>query len=134
MLGSNMQRVLLIDDSEFDRRMMTRAMKRVDGTLRFVELDNGRHIVKTLHSVKPDLVLLDIRMPGFGGFDVLDIIKQDDEFKACNVVMISGSRADEDKQAAETKGAAGYYTKPHSQAGYIEIAQEISHKFLDHAA
>jgi len=134
MLGPNMQRVLLIDDSEFDRRMLTRAMKHADGTLRFVELDNGRRIVETLVAVKPDLVLLDIRMPGFGGFDVLDIIKQDEVFSACNVVMISGSRAEEDKRAAKTKGAAGYYTKPHSQAGYIKIAEDIRDKFLRQAA
>jgi len=114
--------------------MMTRAMKRADGTLRFVELNNGRRIVEALNSVRPDLILLDIRMPGFGGFHVLDIIKQDEEFQDCNVVMISGSSADEDKLAARNKGAVGYYTKPHSQAGYIEIAEDIRDKFLPTAA
>ena len=125
-----MQRVILIDDSEFDRRMMTRAMKHADSTLRFVELDNGRRIVETLLSVRPDLILLDISMPGFGGFDVLDIIKQDQDFKAFKVVMVSGSRADDDKNLARTKGAAGYYVKPHTKAGYNAIAEDIRDRFL----
>ena len=128
-----MQRVLVIDDSEFDRRMMTRAMKHADDALRFVELDNGRRIVETLRSVRPDLVLLDIRMPGFDGFDVLKLIKQDEEFCDCNVVMISGSHADDDKSAAKIKGAAAFYTKPHSQAEYVEIAEDIRDRFLSTA-
>lgn len=125
-----MQRVILIDDSEFDRRMMTRAMKHADSSLKFVELDNGRRIIETLLSVRPDLILLDISMPGFSGFDVLDIIKQDEDFNTFNVVMISGSRADDDKKMAKTKGAAGYYVKPHSKAGYNEIAADIRNRFL----
>lgn len=125
-----MQRVIVIDDSEFDRRMMTRAMKHANHALKFVELDNGRRIVETLLSVRPDLILLDINMPGFGGFDVLDIIKNDEDFNAFNVVMISGSRAHYDKQKAQTKGAAGYYEKPNSKAGYSEIAADICNRFL----
>lgn len=129
-----MRRVLVIDDSEFDRRMITRAMKGVDETLSFAELDNGRKIVETLHQVKPDLVLLDIRMPGFGGFDVLDIIKDDEEFQDCHVVMISGSSSEEDKKTASQKGASGYFTKPSSQIGYKQIAKDIKEQFLQHAA
>lgn len=125
-----MQRVILIDDSEFDRRMMTRAMNHANSSLSFVELDNGRRIVETLLSIRPDLILLDISMPGFGGFDVLDIIKTDEDFSAFNVVMISGSRAEDDKERSRTKGAAGYYVKPHSRIGYNKIAEDICEKFL----
>ena len=129
-----MRRVLVIDDSEFDRRMITRAMKRVDETLCFAELDNGRKIVETMHHVKPDLVLLDIRMPGFGGFDVLEIIRDDEVFCNCNVVMISGSSSDGDKMTARKKGASGYFTKPSTQVGYKKIAEDIKRQFLDQAA
>jgi len=69
-------------------------------------------------------------MPGFSGFDVLDIIKQDEDFNTFNVVMISGSNADDDKIMAKNKGAAGYYVKPHSKAGYNEIAADIHGRFL----
>lgn len=129
-----MRRVLVIDDSEFDRRMITRAMKLVDETLSFAELDNGRKIVEVMHNVKPDLVLLDIRMPGFGGFDVLEIIRDDDEFQDCHVVMISGSSSEGDINMAHEKGASGYFTKPSSQIGYKQIAEDIKEQFLRHAA
>ncbi|MDA8708532.1 response regulator [Hellea sp.] len=129
-----MPRILVIDDSEFDRRMITRAMKRVDDSLTFAELDNGRKISETMLRVRPDLVLLDIRMPGFGGFDVLEIIKDDEDFCDCHVVMISGSSSDGDKIMAVKKGASGYFTKPSSQLGYTEIAQEIKSQFFEHAA
>ncbi|WP_026942043.1 response regulator [Hellea balneolensis] len=129
-----MRRVLVIDDSEFDRRMITRAMKGVDESLSFAELDNGCKIIETMHHVKPDLVLLDIRMPGFGGFDVLDIIRADDEFQTCHVIMISGSSSDGDKRTASQKGASRYFTKPSSQVGYKQIAEDIKEQFLHYAA
>jgi len=67
--------ILVVDDSEFDRRMIMRALKRADKSIDFAELNNGSSVVDTLRLSRPDLILLDIRMPGPSGFEVLDTIK-----------------------------------------------------------
>ena len=129
-----MAHVLVIDDSEFDRRMIMRALHRTDNSLGFEELNNGSGVLETLESSRPDLILLDIRMPGPSGFEVLDTIKGHESFNSCHVVMISGSKAKCDKQMAKEKGAAAYFPKPNSKAGYMALAEHISEAYLQIAA
>ena len=129
-----MSHVLVIDDSEFDRRMILRALKCADKSILCSELDNGDKVIEALHEATPDLILLDIRMPGTDGFDVLDSIKNHEDFKSCNVVMISGSEARCDKRLAKEKGAEAYFTKPNTGAGYAALAEEISQAYLSEAA
>ncbi len=129
-----MAHVLVVDDSEFDRRMIMRALSRTDKSLGFAELSNGSGVLETLKLSLPDLILLDIRMPGPSGFEVLDAIKGHENFNSCNVVMISGSKAKCDKQMAEEKGAAAYFPKPNSKAGYMALAERISETYLQFAA
>ena len=126
--------ILVVDDSEFDRRMIMRALKRADKSIDFAELNNGSSVVDTLRLSRPDLILLDIRMPGPSGFEVLDAIKGHHRFNDCNVVMISGSRASDDKQMAADKGALAYFTKPNTKAGYAALAAQISESYLPAAA
>jgi len=126
--------ILVIDDSEFDRRMIMRALRRMDKSLGFEELNNGSGVLETLAQSRPDLILLDIRMPGPSGFEVLDLIKAHERFNDCNVVMISGSKASCDKDMAKAKGAAAYFQKPNSKAGYTDIAEKISKDYLEIAA
>lgn len=129
-----MAHILVIDDSEFDRRMIMRALRHTDKSLGFEELTNGSGVLETLQLSRPDLILLDIRMPGPSGFEVLEAIKSHESFYNCNVVMISGSKASCDKEMAKEKGAAAYFQKPNSRAGYKDLAAQISQDYLQIAA
>jgi len=129
-----MSQILVIDDSEFDRRMITRAMKHADKNLTFFELARGENVIDTMRLVKPDVVLLDIRMPGIGGFEVLDRIKDDSSLGDCKIIMISGSCAETDKVKSKAGGAAAYYTKPNTKFAYETMAQEIHGLYLSTAA
>lgn len=72
-----MPHILVIDDNEFDRRMVTKAMKSVADDLTYEELERGERALETIKSTLPDMVLLDIRMPGIGGFEALRRIRSD---------------------------------------------------------
>lgn len=129
-----MSQVLVIDDSEFDRRMITLAMKTADEDLTFMELSRGEKAIETMQAAIPDVVLLDIRMPGIDGFEVLDMIKRENIFCNCKVIMISGSCAEADRAMSKEKGASAYYTKPHSLLDYENMAREIHGLYLSAAA
>lgn len=125
-----MPRVLIIDDSEFDRRMMTLAMESTGSALDYRELCDGNDALPTIRQFKPDITLLDIRLPGKSGFDVLREVRSDEGLKDINIVLVSGSKAECDRERALTSGACAYFQKPHRREDYALIAGEINRTFL----
>lgn len=131
---NKMTKILVIDDSEFDRRMITSAIRSVCEDVDCVELSNGVSAVETIRSESPELTIIDIRMPGLSGWDVLEQIRADETLKDLKVVMMSGSRAKEDRWKATRRGAHGYYTKPNKRADYGLVATDMKNTYLDAAA
>jgi len=129
-----MKKILVIDDSEFDRRMILSAMNSICDDLSCVELSNGALAAETMLSEEPKLTIVDIRMPGMSGWDVLAEIKADERIKHLKVIMMSGASSVEDIQRASANGALGFYTKPHKRAGYDLVAADIKTTYLDIAA
>jgi len=61
---------------------------------------------------RPDLIVLDLKMPRLSGLDFLALIKQDDDLRAIPVVAFSSSLLETDVRSAYELGAAGYLIKP----------------------
>jgi len=120
-----MSKILIIDDDRMDRLLIKKAMLRVQPDLEILELDSGREAVSTIQSESPLATLLDIRMPGIDGFQVLKAIREDTETRSHPVIMVSGSDETSDKDMATEFGADGYLVKPDSFLGYGELAQVI---------
>lgn len=129
-----MQNILVIDDSEFDRRMIVSAMRSACRDARCFELSEGQAVLDVMRSETPSLTILDIRMPGMSGWEVLDEIKSDRILCNSNVVMMSGSHSEEDIEMAALKGAAGFYTKPHKRTEYHLVAADLKKSFLNTAS
>ncbi len=60
----------------------------------------------------PDLIILDLNLPRMDGFEVLDLMKKDDELRSIPVVVITGSLRSEDETRARSLGAIEYCIKP----------------------
>ena len=63
---------------------------------------------------RPDLVLVDIRLPGLSGFDVMDRLREDPDLCATPVVAISACDDEENVRDARRRGCVGYLSKPFS--------------------
>ncbi len=125
------KKILIIDDSAFDRGMISVAMKDVCSDLRCLELSSGVTALETIRTEMPDLTIVDIRMPELSGWDIIKHVQDDEGLRDHKVVVMSGSRSDLDIEKASKIGAHGYYTKPDSKVGYRRIAEELKLKFLD---
>lgn len=77
---------------------------------------NGTDCLKSVKSLKPDLVLLDILMPGMSGFDVMKALKEDPETSHIPVIFITGLNTAEDETRGLSMGAVDYITKPFNDA------------------
>ena len=73
-----MIRILIVDDEALARRGLKHRLSHVGDAEVIGEARNGREALKAIRELKPDLVFLDIQMPGIGGFEVISELKGED--------------------------------------------------------
>jgi CheY-like chemotaxis protein len=79
----------------------------------------------------PQLLLLDIMMPGTTGFDVLTFLRDQPALKMPVILMLSGSVVPEDAKKAIDLGATAYFSKPTEFSELIGLVKTIHHHWLD---
>ncbi len=102
-------RILLVDDHTLFRSGIRLLLQRNPEFEVIGEAADGFEGVKRAKELKPDIVLLDLHMPGLSGLDAIGLILQDSP--ACQVVLLTVSEDAEDLAMALKKGAAGYLLK-----------------------
>jgi DNA-binding NarL/FixJ family response regulator len=118
--------VLVVDDSPVFRRGMGRAV-RVHGGLQLVgEADGGEAALAAIERLRPDVVLLDLRMPDIDGLEVLYRLRDLDPPPACRVLIVSASLDDEIERAARAAGAAGCVSKELARADICATALRVA--------
>ncbi len=100
---------LVADDSEFARKSLIRMVSSMGGNLTG-EAVSGQDAVQKYWSLKPDIVFMDITMPGMEGIDAMDMILRDDS--SAKVVIVSSLNHREIVRNALKKGAKNFITKP----------------------
>ncbi len=106
---------------------LTTAMHR-EQAHQFYRACDGREAFKLAQKIIPDLILLDVNMPGMDGFSVLRKLKEDAKTKHIPVVMLTFQQSPEDIETGLRLQAAKYLTKPFEND---ELLREIRHT-LDH--
>ncbi|MEO1128797.1 MAG: diguanylate cyclase [Planctomycetota bacterium] len=102
--------LLLIDDAPEIHRLL--AVKLKDEGLEFLAAFSGTEGIELAESQLPSLILLDINIPDFDGFELLHRLKADPKTKEIPVIVVSGSSDSEAKVRAFGIGAMDYVTKP----------------------
>ena len=106
-------KVLLVEDESFLREICSRKLAN-EGFTVYTAVD-GEQAVKYVDKTKPDIVLLDIILPAIDGFEVLRLIRanQDEKLKSIPVIMLSNLGQEDDIQKAMALGASSYLIKAH---------------------
>jgi two-component system chemotaxis response regulator CheY len=100
---------LVVDDSEFARKSLITLLGRIGGMLSG-EAVSGQDALQKYRSLKPDIVFMDVNMPGMEGIDALELLLREDS--GAKVVIVSSlSHGDLVKDALK-KGAKHFITKP----------------------
>ncbi len=112
---------MVVDDSQTVRNIMGLILNRTG--YRSVRVASAMEALQTLTEVIPDLIFLDITLPGMDGLDVCKIIKENERTKDIPVVMLSGNNEVFDKVMGRLAGAADYITKPFEPETIVECLQ-----------
>ncbi len=85
---------------------------------------NGEEGIRTAKEVKPDLILLDIMMPGIDGWETLTRLKRDPELVNIPVIIFTAREHARGHQKSNDMGAAGYFRKPFEPDELIELVEK----------
>ena len=102
--------VLIVDDTPMNLKLLSDMLSRYGYRIRAAR--DGEMALKSIQSSRPDLILLDIRMPGMDGYEVCMTLKADPENEDIPVVFISALNDSDDIVKGFEVGGADYVTKP----------------------
>ena len=125
--------ILLVEDDPGDQKLVKISLKdnRIANDLHIV--NNGKEALDYLYhrgdysdgTPRPDLILLDLNMPGMNGKEVLKQIKSDENLKAIPVVILTSSGAEKDILQGYNLQASGYVKKPPDLMEFKEVIKKI---------
>jgi twitching motility two-component system response regulator PilH len=116
------KKILVVDDSPTDRQHMIETLK--GKGFQIVTAESGEDAITKAKSELPDLILMDVVMPGLNGYQATRHITRDDATKHIPVIMCTSKGADTDKIWGMRQGANDYLVKPvDPQALLAKIAQ-----------
>lgn len=115
-----MLKILIVEDDHDARKMISIALSRTSHKL--LEAANGVEALKAVQEHTPEVVLLDIMMPGdINGFQLCELIKADAKLNKTFVILASGLNDEKDFTEARRVGANAYLVKPFRFKRLVEI-------------
>jgi CheY-like chemotaxis protein len=119
-----MESTILVCDNEQVLRGLVRASLEGNGYT-LVEARDGDEAVEQARLVRPDLILLDMMMPGRTGLEVLADLRRDPDLRGIPVVMLTARAQATDREAALLAGADRFLTKPFSPLELASVVKEL---------
>ncbi len=108
-----MRRVLVVDDSALIRAA---ARMGLEGVFEVSVAESGEEGLEQALATRPDLILLDVVMPGIGGPETLAALRATEGTREVPVIFVTAEDGDEDRRRFEALGAAGVISKPFEPA------------------
>lgn len=117
--------VLLIEDNPGDINLVREALAQIEMQIDLIVSRNGTEAISFLNSAiqKPNLIILDLFLPMYNGFHILEKLKADESSRNIPVVVFSSSGELENREMAMKLGAAIYTTKPAAIREYFQKVQ-----------
>jgi chemotaxis family two-component system response regulator PixH len=121
-----MSTVLLIEDSLTESEILTRYLQQVG--LRVISAKSSEEAQDRLTVQKPDLIVLDVILPGQSGFELCRELKANQDTKGIPIVMCSTKNTDVDKMWGNMLGADAYLPKPVNQQEFLQTVYRLMGK------
>jgi CheY-like chemotaxis protein len=132
---SKSAKILLVEDNPMDVELTLDAFREAKLKNRIDVVNSGEEALDYLFRRKsfadrkmypqPNLILLDLKMPGIDGFEVLTQIKTNPKLRRIPVVILTSSKEEGDRTSSYDIGANSYLLKPVSFDGFIDVVKKI---------
>ena len=118
-----MPRILVVDDSPTESFKISGVLKRHGHEV--LAAESGEQALQVARDLKPDLILMDIVMPGLNGFQATRQLTRDPATSAIPVVMLTAKSQEADRIWGERQGARGYLVKPVEDSVLVATISQV---------
>lgn len=133
--------ILLVEDNRMDAELALDGFREARSTHRVHHVPTGEAALDYLHGrgafgdrhrhPMPDLILLDLKMPGIDGFEVLRQVKSAPGLKRLPVVVFTSSKEEGDRLRSYDQGANSYLVKPVTFDGFVDVVRQVEGYWLN---
>lgn len=122
------QKILVVDDEPDLVEMVKDVLERNDYSV--ISAGNADLAIKKVRESKPNLIILDLNLPGIGGIEVCRILKQDKETSSIPIIMVTVKSTETEKIAGLEAGADDYMTKPFSTGELVARVRAVLRRIV----
>ena len=115
--------ILIVEDNEKNRKLVRDVLTYTG--YRLAEAETGEEGVRLAKALRPDLVLMDIQLPGINGIVALGQIREDPAIRDTPVIAVTASAMTHDRQKIMAAGFDGYQTKPINVKEFLEVVRAM---------
>lgn len=126
--------ILYVEDNQDAVTFFSRVVNKM-GDYNFVTREDGNSAISLLEEkqdFEPEMILLDINLPGMNGFEILQYVRSKTAYKHVPVIMFTSSDDDGDVKKSYEYGANAYLIKPDSLQSLKEVLQDTFNFWLKH--
>jgi CheY-like chemotaxis protein len=110
--------ILVVEDNKLNMKLVKGLIK--IGKYRMLEANDAESGIEQIREKQPDLVLMDIQLPGMDGLSATKVIKEDPDLKDIPIVALTSFAMQGDEEKALAVGCTGYITKPIDTRNFLE--------------
>lgn len=104
------KKILVVEDNDLNRKLVRSLLSiRKYECLEACDAETG---IQLAQEAEPDLVLMDIQLPGMDGFTATKLLKANDKLKSIPIIALTSYAMEEDREKAKNAGCEGYISKP----------------------
>lgn len=115
--------VLIVDDDKHIRRLVKNLLE--NEGLECREAEDGFEALSIAREDHPDLIILDVMLPGLDGYKICRLLKFDDNFADISIIMLTSRTRPTDKETGYYTGADLYLTKPFRPPELVEAVRQL---------
>ena len=116
------KKVLVIEDNELNMKLVRSLLQL--GNIEAVEAENAEKGIKLAKDCRPDLILMDIQLPGMDGLEATRKIKADGDLNGVPIVALTSYAMQGDEEKASAAGCIGYITKPIDTKNFLKTIEQ----------
>lgn len=116
-------RIMVVEDNDLNRKLFCDVL-RANG-FEVEPVADGNLVLERARSLAPDLIIMDIQLPGISGVDLIEAAKREPALCAIPVLAVTAFAAKGDEERIRAAGAAGYLSKPVSISPFMNAVREL---------